>query len=160
MRYAIRQYLGLSLICTCVMGMSLSQVQAEDWPTFQHDNRRSGVTGEHLPATLIRHWQVSADVPKTAWSGPAKWDSFANKVNLKPMRNFDPVFYTTVAQGRVFYASSVDDAVHCLDVDTGRETWVFFTGAPVRLPPTYYEGTVLFGSDDGHVYCVEALRAV
>jgi len=136
--------------------MTMGQTQVEDWPTFQHDNRRSGVTGERLSGALQRLWEVNTDVPKTAWSGPAKWDSFANKVNLKPMRSFDPVFYTTVAQGQVFYASSVDDAVHCLDVNTGLETWVFFTGAPVRLPPTYHNDTVLFGSDDGCVYCVGA----
>jgi len=152
----MRHCLGLSLLCIWVMSLALSQVQAEDWPTFQHDNRRSGVTSEHLASPLQMRWQVNAGVPKTAWSGPAKWDSFANKVNLKAMRNFDPVFYTTVAQGRLFYGSSVDDAVHCLDVNTGEELWTFFTGAPVRLAPTCYEGTVLFGSDDGHAYCVDA----
>lgn len=156
MKHSSKGMLTWSLIWTTALSLSAQQAGAEDWPTYQHDNRRSAVTPEQLPPSLARIWTVETDRPKTAWAGPAKWDSFANKVNLKPMRNFDPVFYTTVARGRVFYGSSVDDAVHCLDVQTGQESWVFFTGGPARLPPTYHKGTVLFGSDDGHAYCVDA----
>ena len=132
-------------------------LKGEDWPTYQHDNRRSGVTGEQLRFPLERNWEIRPVAPKTAWSGPAKWDAYANIVNLKSMRNFDPVFYTTVAQGHAYYGSSSDDAVHCLDIKTGREAWVFFTNGPVRLPPTFHEGKLLFGSDDGGVYCIDAL---
>jgi outer membrane protein assembly factor BamB len=72
------------------------------------------------------------------------------------MRNFDPVFYVTVVGQRVLFGSSVDDAVHCLNILTGQEMWVSFTDGPVRLPPSFDEGNLYFGSDDGFVYCIAA----
>ena len=70
------------------------------------------------------------------------------------MRNFDPCHYTTLADGKVYFGSSADDAAHCLDAATGKPVWSHFTNAPVRLPPTLADGLAWFGSDDGHVYCV------
>ena len=130
---------------------------AEDWPTYRHDNRRSGVTSDALTFPIERAWEYgSAETPQTAWAGPAKWDSYANIRKLKSMRNFDPVFHVTVAEGGLFFGSSVDDAVHCLDLGTGQEKWVFFTGGPVRLPPAFDAGRLYFGSDDGRIYCIDA----
>ena len=34
--------------------------------------------------------------------------------------------------------------------------WTFFTGGPVRLAPTVWQGKVYVGSDDGFVYCLDA----
>lgn len=130
---------------------------AEDWPTYRHDNRRSGVTNEKLELPLKLKWTYEgAGQPQTAWPGPAKWDSFANLRGLKSMRNFDPAFYVTVVENAVTFGSSVDDAVHCLDAKTGREKWMFVTDGPVRLPPSWSDDKVYFGSDDGYVYCVNA----
>jgi len=132
-------------------------VQAEDWPTYRHDNRRSGVTSESLSVPLQKTWEYgSTEVPQTAWAGPAKWDSYANIRKLKSMRNFDPVFHVTAVGSHVFFGSSVDDAVHCLDGATGQEKWVFFTNAPVRVPPAFHDDKLYFGSDDGCVYCIDA----
>jgi outer membrane protein assembly factor BamB len=160
MRYSKKQIIIVSLALSYViLGLVPCRIQAEDWSTFRHDNRRSGITSEQPSLPLEPYWEVISETPKTAWSGPAKWDSYADIVNLKSMRNFDPVYYTTSANGYVFYGSSVDDAVHCLDLGTGQEVWVFHTDGPVRLPPTYVNGTLLFGSDDGYVYCLDAISA-
>lgn len=129
--------------------------QAEDWPTYQHDNRRSGVTTERLELPLQKAWEyIPDDYPRTAWSGPAKWDSYAGLINLKSMRDFDPVFYVTVAEGSVFFGSSIDNAVHSLDAASGRENWVVFANGPVRLPPSFCDGKLYFGCDDGCAYCI------
>ncbi|MBP7050961.1 MAG: PQQ-binding-like beta-propeller repeat protein [Phycisphaerae bacterium] len=139
----------------CLLAIASPAARAEDWPTYQHDNRRSGVTGEQLQLPLQKAWEyVPNDYPRTAWSGPAKWDSYAGLINLKSMRDFDPVFYVTVAQGGVFFGSSIDNAVHGLDAASGREKWVVFTNGPVRLPPSFHDGKLYFGCDDGCVYCV------
>lgn len=141
----------------CITGLRSLSAQAEDWPTYRHDNRRSGVTGEKLAFPLTRVWEYrSSAPPQTAWSGPAKWDSYANIRKLKSMRNFDPAFYVTATATGLYFGSSVDDAVHCLDIRTGQEKWVFFANGPVRLPPSYYQGKLYFGSDDGCIYCIEA----
>jgi len=140
-----------------ICAVMCNPILAEDWPTYRHDNRRSGVTGEALRAPLRKAWVYSSSGrPQTAWPGPAKWDAYAGLKGLKSMRNFDPVFHATVAGDSVYFGSSVDDAAHCLDIATGKERWVFFTDGPVRLPPTYDGGRVYFGSDDGYAYCLDA----
>ncbi len=141
-----------------ILGFGLAGVSfAEDWPTYQHDNRRSGVTKESLPLPLSNTWTYRSPVPPmTAWSGPAKWDAYSENDGLQSMRNFDPAFYVTAVGDAVYFGSSVDNAAHCLKAATGEERWVSFTDSAVRLPPTVGEGKAWFGSDDGHAYCVNA----
>ncbi|MFP6873978.1 MAG: PQQ-binding-like beta-propeller repeat protein [Verrucomicrobiales bacterium] len=129
---------------------------AEDWPTYRHDNRRSGVTQEKAILPLYQSWvRRSSVAPMMAWSGPAKWDAFSGNKDLQSMRNFDPAFFVTAAQGAVYFSSSVDDAVHCLNAGSGEERWVSFAGGAVRLPPTIEQGRAYFGSDDGYAYCID-----
>ena len=135
-------------------------LQAEDWPTYRHDNRRSGVSSEQLPAQLKETWTYKSPAPpQTAWSGPAKWDAFSGNKDLQSMRNFDPAFFVTTAGQDVYFGSSVDNAVHCIDARTGKERWVFFTDSAVRFPPTVANGKLYFGSDDGFAYCVDSKTA-
>ncbi len=129
-----------------------------DWPTFRHDNGRSGVADEPLDAaTLTLAWKYeSPQPPNPAWAGPAKWDAYAELKGMKSMRNYDPVFHPIVVGDRVYFGSTVDDSVHCLSTRDGSLEWTFTTDGPVRIAPTYYEGNLYFGSDDGHAYCVNA----
>ena len=132
---------------------------AEDWSTYRHDNRRSGVTKESPVFPLKLKWKKLSNIaPMMAWSGPAKWDAYSGNKDLQSMRNFDPVFYVTISKGSVFYGSSVDDSVHCLDLNSGSEKWVAFTSGAVRLPPSLDKGNCFFGSDDGFAYCVNILN--
>ena len=150
----IRGKLSVLLLCTAL------HVHAEDWPTYRHDNRRSGVSAEQLPAQLSEAWTYKSQVPpQTAWSGPAKWDAFSGNKDLQSMRNFDPAFFVTSAGKNVYFGSSVDNAVHCIDAETGKERWVFFTDSAVRFPPTAANGKLYFGSDDGYAYCIDAKTA-
>ncbi len=135
--------------------MANQVIHAEGWPTYRHDNRRSGVTTEALDFPLERLWVWrSTQPPRTAWSGPAKWDAYTGNRDLQSMRNFDPCYFVTADDDKVFFGSSSDDAVHALDAETGEESWVRIVGAPVRLPPTIDGDRVLFGADDGNAYCL------
>ncbi len=125
------------------------------WPTYRHDVRRSGATEASVALPIRPLWTHDAGRPRQAWSGPAKWDAYISKANLQSMRNFDPCHHLTVAGGKVCFGSSTDDAAHALDATTGKPLWTFFTNAPVRLPPTLAVGLAWFGSDDGHVYCLD-----
>lgn len=130
---------------------------AEDWPTFMKDNRRSGVTPEALALPLESAWTWQSPAPpQMAWEGPAKWDAYSGNADLKSMHNFDPAFFVTAVGDAIYFGSSADDAVHCLDADSGAERWAYYTEGPVRVPPTLHEGRAYFGSDDGYVYCVNA----
>ena len=151
---SVRGKLSVLLLVTAL------NLQAEDWPTYRHDNRRSGVSQEQLPAQLKEAWTYNSPAPpQTAWSGPAKWDAFSGNKDLQSMRNFDPAFFVTTAGQDVYFGSSVDNAVHCIDARTGKERWVFFTDSAVRFPPTVANGKLYFGSDDGFAYCIDAKTA-
>jgi hypothetical protein len=129
---------------------------AADWPTYQHDNHRSGATDATLkPASFgpLWTWQ-SPHPPQPAWAGPAKWDAYAGLRNLKSMRNYDPVFHVVAVGDRVLWGSTVDDSVHCVEAATGKTSWKFTTDGPIRVAPACHDGRVYFGSDDGYAYCV------
>ena len=131
---------------------------ADDWPTFRHDNHRSGKTSEKISAASLQSlwvWQ-SPQPPRPAWAGPAKWDAFAGLRGLRSMRNYDPVFHVIAAGGRVYFGSSADDSVYCLEAATGQQRWSYTTDGPVRIAPACVDGKLYFGSDDGHAYCLRA----
>jgi outer membrane protein assembly factor BamB len=127
-----------------------------------HDNARSGVTTESLNLDeLDEGWiYVSPMPPQVAWDGGAPWDAYRSDgttiCELTPQRDFDFVFAVTVIGDLLYFGSSVTDSVHCLDIDTGRQQWFFTTEGPVRYPPSYDDGKLYFGSDDGHAYCIDA----
>lgn len=140
------------VLCATAIAQSTST-----WPTYRHDNRRSGVSAVQLSPPLVQAWSwKSPHLPQTAWTGPAKWDAYSSNAGLQSMRNFDPCFFVTGDLERIYFGSSVDDSAHALDLKTGDEAWRLTTGASVRFPPTLTDGKVLFGSDDGCVYCCDA----
>ena len=134
-----------------------SSLLAEDWSTYRHNNRRSGITNEVPTMPLKQSWlRTSPHPPMMAWSGPAKWDAYSGNKDLQSMRNFDPVFFVTIKGKSVFYGSSVDHGIHCLDIDTGNEKWVSFVTGAIRMPPTIDGNLCYFGSDDGYAYAVNS----
>jgi len=145
----------LILVIICLTSCAF----ASDWPTYRHDNQRSGTTDVSPKLPLTQAWQVTSPAPpQRAWAGPAKWDAFAALDNQRSMRDFDPAFYVTSADHRVYFGSSVDDSVHCLDLETGEQIWQFRTDGPVRIAPTLHNNKTYFGSDDGYVYCLDASK--
>ena len=60
------------------------------------------------------------------------------------------------AGGHVYVAQTDQHTVHALDVDNGTTAWTFTAGGRIDSPPTVARGHVVFGSADGHVYCLRA----
>ena len=148
----------MQIILTACLLCITSLVAADDWPTWQHDNRRTGATAEALDVEALNldwTWESSAP-PQTAWAGPAKYDAYAYHRNLPSMRNYDAVLHLVAAGDRIWFGSSVDDTVRCLNARDGSTVWSFTTDGPVRLAPTWKEGRLWFGSDDGFARCVDA----
>jgi outer membrane protein assembly factor BamB len=135
-----------------------SSCAADDWPTWQHDQRRSGFSSESIDASdLSVEWTWNSNFPpQPAWHGPAKWDAYARIRDLPAMRSYDQVFHVVAVDGSAFFGSSADDSARCLELSTGKERWKFVTDGPVRVAPLVANGRVYFGSDDGFVYCLKA----
>lgn len=129
-----------------------------DWPTYRRDNQRTGLAVEkQLEFPLHLRWVYRTRYPPApAWPPPARQNFWGKQHELKSRVNFDRSTPVIGVGNRLFLATSADDQVVCLDRRTGTTLWRFTAEAPVRLAPTFDQGRVLFGSDDGCVYCLNA----
>ncbi|MBL7189335.1 MAG: PQQ-binding-like beta-propeller repeat protein [Phycisphaerae bacterium] len=112
-------------ICTSHLTLHTSS----DWPTFRHDNERSGRTPSEVPSDLRRVWE-------TEIGG----------------RLSSPV----TSRGKVFVSEIDAHTVHALDATDGVALWSFTANGRIDSAPTFHDGMVIFGSVDGRVYCVRA----
>ena len=132
--------------------------RGEDWPTYRHDNARSGVTAERLQLPLTRCWVFQPrHAPRPAWEepNPRPVGGWYGLTELRRV-HFDDAFHVAVSRGLVYFGSSADGTVVALEASTGRERWRFLTDGPVRLAPAVWRDKVYVGSDDGFVYCLRA----
>jgi len=133
---------------------AVATLRAEDWPTYQHDAARSGISSERVPVPLVESWVFQpTQPPEPAW-GPPKAGPVEDVLELRRI-HFDDAPQVAAAGGRVYFGSSADGKVYCLDAATGRVQWTKMTGGPVRLTPAVWEGRVYVGSDDGYAYCLD-----
>ena len=117
---------------------------ANDWPQWRFGPGRGAVSPHALPAEL--HLQWTRQLPKAAPAWPASQTKL--QFDLAP----EPV----AADGKLFVPSSANDTLTAYDTKTGKELWRFFAEAPIRFAPVATKGRVWFGSDDGHLYCLNA----
>ena len=103
--------------------------EVDSWPTFRADVRRSASSKSKVPVDLAKKW--SAKIPG------------------KPTA---PV----VAEGKLVVCSKKLGQVYAFNAETGNELWKYITDMPIDSPPTIYKGKVIFGCNDGWVYCLNA----
>ncbi|NLF39016.1 PQQ-binding-like beta-propeller repeat protein, partial [bacterium] len=103
--------------------------QSAPWPTYRHDAFRSAVTMAGITPAVTQQWCTPA--------GPH-------------------VSAPVIADGKVFVAIPDNHTVLALDASSGARLWSCYAGGRVDTPPTYHNGTVLFGAHDGWVYCADA----
>ena len=136
-------------------GLHSNRAVRADWTTYLNGPDRVGATGESLPRQLELKWQYRSPAsPEMAWEGPRS-EPFEGRV-MRHRVAFDRALQVAVANGRLFFGSSVDDKLHCVDAKTGAPIWDYFTEGAIRLSPTVSGGKVYFGSDDGLVVCLQA----
>jgi outer membrane protein assembly factor BamB len=139
-------------MCLVLIG---SLVSAADWPTYRHDNARTGCTSESLSAPLKLQWiYTPVHQPRPAWPAPAERPREGFELRHRVI--FDDAFQVAIVGRMVYFGSSSDNKVYALDTATGQERWSFFTGGPVRLAPVVSKNKVFVGSDDGFAYCLNA----
>ncbi len=105
----------------------------DEWPMYRHDAARTGYSPTQVPADLKKSWETNLGGRLT-----------------------QPV----IAGGRVYVASVDAHTLYALDAGTGKVLWKFVAGGRIDSPPTIRQGTVLFGSADGWVYCLRAADGV
>ena len=116
-------FLGLLLL--------VSAAGAADWPTYRHDNARTGYTSESPTVPLSLHWVYTPVYPpRPAWPAPAKRPREGFQLRHRVI--FDDAFQVVAVGNLVYFGSSSGNKVHALDTATGEERWSFFTGGPVH----------------------------
>jgi len=152
----MNQHFIANILLPTLLLLSL-YARADEWPTYMNDAQRSGVSAQELKTPLNLQWEyVAKHHPRPAWPAPAETDYWHREANLKPRVIFDRTNHVVTNKGLLYFASTADDKVYCLDSETGQQRWDFYTGGPVRIAPTLYQDKVYFGSDDGFVYCLDA----
>ncbi|HET6428741.1 MAG TPA: PQQ-binding-like beta-propeller repeat protein, partial [Phycisphaerae bacterium] len=99
------------------------------WLTYRGDAARSGSTPSEVPAKARIAWEAAIGGRLSA---------------------------VTISGDKVYVAEIDAHTVHALDAGTGEKRWSFTADGRVDSPPTLHGGSVLFGSADGHVYCLRA----
>ncbi|MCF7849456.1 MAG: PQQ-binding-like beta-propeller repeat protein [Kiritimatiellales bacterium] len=103
-------------------------LSSDNWPTFRHDNLRSGGGATTVPNTLKQAWRTDLGGRLT-----------------------QPV----VADGNLFVASIDEHTLYVLDIDTGKVLYKHIAGARIDSPPTIAGGLAVFGCRDGWIYALD-----
>ncbi|MEW6356588.1 MAG: PQQ-binding-like beta-propeller repeat protein [Planctomycetota bacterium] len=143
-------------VLVLLLGFGTAAVlHADDWPMYRHDAARSGITSEDVQPPLTECWVFAPRRgPEQAWD-PPKPEPTEGILEL-PRVHFDDAFHVAVAGDALYFGSSSENKVYCLDAATGNIRWTRRLGGPVRLAPTVCNGRVYVGSDDGYAYCLDA----
>jgi outer membrane protein assembly factor BamB len=113
-------------------GTKLPQQQQnnDDWPTYRHNARRTGMVETAVPTNLTTLWKTNI--------GGSRLSS------------------ATVSGGHVFVVSIDSHTLYALDSESGRESWSYKLPARADTPPTIYRSMALLGCADGRAYAIRA----
>ena len=101
--------------------LSLSTFAA-DWPCYRGNKERLGGVSESLQKDLKLAWRFKPlSSPDQAWkSKRMKWDN---------------TFQVIIADSKVYFGTSVDNTLYCLDLKSGKKLWRFTAGGAIRFTP-------------------------
>jgi outer membrane protein assembly factor BamB len=140
-----------------------------DWPLFRGNAFSTGAANTTLPDDLQELWKL--EVPNGSFESTA-----AIVDNVVYIGDFDGKLFAidlltggqkwstplgigfdaspAVKDGRI-YIGDLDGAFHCVDL-TGNKLWQFTEPLTIHGGANFYQDKVLFGSEDGKLYCLKA----
>lgn len=147
--------LAIALLAICCQLLQRPLCSATDWLTYLGGNERAGFVSTTLTSDLNPAWIYrSPSKPEKAWSG-SRTTPIEGHVML-PRVTFDASPQMIIVGDKLYFGSTVDHSMHCVNADSGQPLWSFYTDGPIRLAPTIAHENIYFGSDDGFVYCLAA----
>ncbi len=141
MRHWTWNLLSRVVLFVTVVGLVTHVAWAEDWPQWQHDGQRSGISQEKLPDQLHLQWIREFPTPQPAWPEVSRL-------------LFDQSYEPVVLGKQIFVPSNSRDCLTALHTETGEVQWRFYADGPIRFAPVAWNNHVYFGSDDGHLYAL------
>ncbi len=154
------------------LGAALLVLAAQDWPTVQQNNRRTGHVPVEIPPPYAEAWRrdlgemIDVRVQPIVSGGLVLVPTYAGRLHALDAGSGEPR-WTFLAEGPFFSPPSVDSAgrvfitcqdrnVYALDRADGKRLWAFETGEGVWASPAVEDGTVYVGSRDGTFYALDA----
>ncbi len=142
-----------------IVFLGICSLYAADWPVYMGDASHRGITEEQLPAHLSATplWVHTAPSKPSPGFYMRPSDVMLGMQKIRAQAStYDYAYAPIIANGRVYYGSSSDESLTCLDAATGAVLWTYGVEGAVRFAPSVWENAVYFGSDDGRVYCLDA----
>jgi len=139
---SLTSILILSVVAATLTGFQGQKAYDEPWPMWRYDAQHSASTDEALPEKLYLQWVRCLAPPKPAWP--------PDQYKLQFDRSYEPV----VMDRLIYVGSMVSDSVTAYHIETGKESWRFYTDGPVRFAPVAWQGKLYFVCDDGCLYCL------
>ncbi|MCA9019928.1 MAG: PQQ-binding-like beta-propeller repeat protein, partial [Planctomycetaceae bacterium] len=131
----------LCTLCVALFAIGIRTLPAADWPMWRGNLKRTAVTTETLPVDLKLSWTRQLPRHQVAWP---------NEERLQYDLAHEPV----AVGDRILVGSPLDGNLSAFDANTGDVLWRYETNGPIRFAPVVVEDNVLFGSDDGYLYCL------
>ncbi len=125
----------------CLLSNHTQQAKSADWPMWRGNVERTAVTSEVLPEKLQRGWSRQLPPHQVAWP---------NEERLQYDLACEPVSVGKT----VLIGSPLEGSLTAYAAENGDQLWKYFANGPVRFAPVVSENIVIFGSDDGYLYCL------
>lgn len=103
--------------------------QAEGWNNFRYGHKRLSYNKNKVSPKLSEKWQITI----------AKGQKLT-----QPVAN----------NGKVYVSAVNQNTLYALDQATGKTLWKYTVGGKIDSSPSLWKGRVIFGSADGHLYCL------
>jgi outer membrane protein assembly factor BamB len=117
-----------------------------DWPTYRQDAERSNSFAGDIPTAEM----------KEKWNAPLSREIPGLLGRVMKERLSSPITSPIVAGPLVVTASRDSGQLFALDGQTGKQVWSAFLGSRIDSPPTYHNGTLIGGCNDGWIYAMRA----
>jgi len=126
-----------------------------DWTQWCADECRTGFSPVAIPPALNLQWRI--DLPAASGALDTCVGVYSNGTLTTDLDNCRPVQLGKV----LFVPTLANDRITAYNTDTGAELWRYYAGGPLRRPPVATtlpdgKGALIFGCDDGYVYCLNA----
>ena len=145
------------LVSLLLCGASIGVV-AGDWDAYRGGKTRQSSSPDSFPLDLSLSWSFQSGVrPDPAWPLPARKSYWQQLESITARVTDDHAFHPVVASPYVYFGSSADDHLHCLDLNSGTLRWRYGTDAPIRYAPMVSGDRIVFGGDDGVLYCLNRM---
>lgn len=161
------------MACWLLAGFLSQKVLAEDWPAFRGDPLATGIARSSLPDELELLWKYRPEKSQFE-ATPLVIDGVGYLADLDGALHAFQVsdgkalwkketgafsFAASLAyRDKRFYVGDIDGVFYCFDLE-GELQWKFEPeggGYEISAAATFYEGNVLYGSQDNCLYCLDA----